>query len=484
MQNSADQVIPNIPLVVDLDGTLILTDLLHESTIRFFRDQPLRAFRIPIWLSSGKGYLKDKLAKEVAFDPALLPFNKPFVNWLKQEKDLGRSLVLCTASDYSYAAAIAKHLPIFDKVMASNEHLNLAGEVKAQTLVMSFGIGQFDYAGNSSTDHAVWKQARNAVVVNAPTSVLHQAKASYTVEKVFDQVRPSGRVWGKFFRVHQWLKNLLIAVPFLAAHQEITLSSLSTLFFAIVAFSLCASSVYIANDLFDLESDRTHPRKKLRPLASGSIPIALGVAIAPLLLLISAAVALFVGPGFFVWLCVYFLITCIYSWYLKRIVLIDCMTLAMLYTLRIISGASAVNLGLSFWLIAFSVFLFLSLSFVKRYAELISQVNNAAGKAHGRGYFAADASLIQNFGIASGYAAAVVLAFYLNSDVVIKLYKNPEIIWGAVPVLLFWISWMWVQAHRGNMNDDPLVFAVKDGASLAAGACFAIVVFLGNVSLK
>jgi 4-hydroxybenzoate polyprenyltransferase len=188
-----------------------------------------------------------------------------------------------------------------------------------------------------------------------------------------------------------------------------------------------------------------------------------------------------VGGTFLPWLIFYFVLTCAYSWGLKRLVLVDCLTLAMLYTLRIVAGAAAANMSLSFWLLAFSVFLFLSLAFVKRYAELQVQVLHKKHKVHGRGYYTADAPLIQILGITSGYAAVLVLALYLNSDAVVKLYRTPECVWGTVPVMLFWVSWMWLQAHRGEMHDDPLVYAIKDKASLLAGVVFAVVLVIGAV---
>jgi 4-hydroxybenzoate polyprenyltransferase len=279
--------------------------------------------------------------------------------------------------------------------------------------------------------------------------------------------------------VHQWLKNLLLFVPVLAAHQIFAAQSWVSLAVAFLAFSLCASSVYIANDLLDLDSDRIHPRKRKRPFASGQVPVWMGVALAPVLLLISLGLAAAVGNGFMAWLVVYFVLTCAYSWGLKRLTLVDCLTLAILYTLRIVAGAAAAGLGLSFWILAFSVFLFLSLAFVKRYAELHSQAASGNEKVHGRGYYTSDAQLIQTFGITSGYASVVVLALYLNSDAVVQLYKSPQVIWGAVPLVLFWVSWMWLKAHRGQMHDDPLVFAVKDRTSIIAGVLFILSLVLG-----
>lgn len=287
--------------------------------------------------------------------------------------------------------------------------------------------------------------------------------------------------WRKALRLHQWIKNLLLFIPLFAAHRIGEIEMWLTLSLAFLAFSLCASSVYIANDLLDLESDRKHPRKCKRPFAAGVIPIWQGVVVAPILLVTSLGLAYFVDGSFMSWLAVYFLLTCVYSFKLKQVVLVDCLMLAVLYTLRIVAGAAAMDMSLSFWLLAFSGFLFLSLAFVKRFAELQTQLLHGQHKAAGRGYFTDDAPLVQMLGIVAGYSAALVLALYLNSDAVQHLYMVPEWIWGCVPVMLFWVSWVWLQAHRGEMHDDPLVFAVKDKASWIAGAMFALFIVLGSL---
>lgn len=470
-----------LPLVVDLDGTLIRTDMLHESALRFFRDNPFDILRIPFWLMQGKAVLKESLANRTCFDATCLPYNQELIVWLKQQRSEGRKLILCTASDVVIANAIAKHLGVFDEVIASEGVINLAGRNKATLLESRFGHFGFDYVGNSRADLEVWRSARKAIVVNASSELTKKASACCEVEQVFASRNLNFNVLRRVLRVHQWLKNLLLFVPLLAAHKFTNLDVWFDLILAFFSFSLCASSVYIVNDLLDLESDRQHPRKCNRPFASGSAPVWMGVLLAPVLLLASLLFAQHVGGTFLPWLIFYFMLTCAYSWGLKRLILIDCLTLAILYTLRILAGAAAANMSLSFWLLAFSVFLFLSLAFIKRYAELQVQLLNGKLKAHGRGYLTSDAPLIQMLGITSGYASILVLALYLNSEAVLQLYKIPEFVWGAVPVMLFWVSWMWMRAHRGEMHDDPLVFAVKDKASLFAGFAFAVVLLIGMV---
>ncbi|VEB38825.1 4-hydroxybenzoate octaprenyltransferase [Legionella sainthelensi] len=472
-----------LPLIVDLDGTLIHTDILHESALGLLRSNPFALLRIPYWLAKGKAALKQYLAKHTQLHLSSLPYNNDLLQWLKQQKTEGRKLILCTASDRSIANAVSEHLGIFDEVIASDGAVNLAGKEKAKALVARYGQAGFDYVGNSKVDIHVWQCARKAVVVNASTKLAEKAEKSCEVEQVFPSLKSNFGTWCRVLRVHQWLKNVLLFIPLLAAHQIAAIDHWIVLIIAFCAFSLCASSVYIINDLMDLESDRLHPRKCKRPFASGQIPAWMGVILAPLLLFSSFLLARGVEGTFIFWLGFYFLLTCLYSWKLKRIVLVDCLVLSVLYTLRIIAGAAAGNVPLSFWLLTFSIFLFLSLALVKRYSELQVQLQYGSKNAHGRGYYTADSPLIQVQGIASGFAAVLVLTLYIHSDVIMRLYKIPELLWAEVPILLFWINWMWLQAHRGKMHDDPLVFAVKDRVSLVAGIAFSIVLILGALGL-
>jgi 4-hydroxybenzoate polyprenyltransferase/phosphoserine phosphatase len=469
------------PLVVDLDGTLIHTDMLHESAIRLLRDKPHLVLAIPLWILRGKAVLKSKLAGHINTDVTSLPFNQKLIAWLQTQKDLGRKLVLCTATDISIATMIANHLKIFDEVVASDGIQNLAGKNKASVLVQRYGENGFDYVGNSSVDLLVWEKSKQGIVVNGAARLVHQASLVTEIDHVMPKAKNNLKTWTKVFRLHQWIKNILILVPIFAAHQVITGELGINLGLSFLSFSLCASSVYIANDLLDLESDRAHPRKRFRPFASGQISIWVGVALAPVLLISSFILAQQVGGDFLSWLLIYFCLTCAYSWGLKRLVLVDCLTLAILYTLRIVAGAAAVRVPLSFWLLGFSIFLFLSLAFIKRYAELQAHSEGDTSKVHGRGYYLTDAPLVQQLGVTSGYAATLVLALYLNSENVIKLYATPEIIWGAVPLMLLWISWMWLKAHRGLMHDDPIVFAIKDKVSVLIGVLFIAILILASV---
>lgn len=482
--NHHDPSINNRPLVVDLDGTLIYTDMLHESALIILRDKPHHLLAIPYWLmrANGKAVLKQRLAHLIDVDVTVLPYNLHLLDWLKQQKAQGRKLILCTASDIKIAQLVANHLNIFDAVIASDGKNNLAGKHKAEMLINQFGYEQFDYVGNSSADLAVWKAAKQGVVVNASKSVTQKSYALCEVTHIFPPTPLNWSIGAKVLRLHQWLKNLLLFVPIFAAHQLTDVHIWWSLVYAFLSFSLCASAVYIANDLLDLESDRKHVRKSKRPFASGRVSIRSALILTPILLFASFSLAQHVGGNFLPWLAAYFVLTCAYSWGLKRLMLIDCITLAMLYTLRVIAGTAAVGLTLSFWLLAFSIFLFLSLAFIKRYAELELQLLSGTHKTHGRGYYTSDAGLIQTLGVSSGYAAILVLALYLNSDAILVIYQTPEFVWGAIPIMLFWISWMWMQAHRGKMHDDPVIFAITHKASILAGIGFAAMFVMGGVS--
>ena len=470
-------------LAVDLDGTLTLTDTLYESVLALLREHPLYFFFMLIWLLRGKAVFKAMLAERVQLNVAALPYNNDLIDWLKEERAGGRRLILCTAANQKIAHAVAQHLSIFDSVMASDQITNLKGQVKRAALDSHFGPQGYDYAGDSEQDLFVWAGARQAVLVNATFQLQQRASKVADIKRVFSKTEPQILSWLRAVRLHQWLKNLLLFVPLAAAHQMGNLQSWQTLGLAFLAFGFCASAVYIVNDLMDLESDRLHPRKRHRPFASAALTIPSGLLVASALFLVALSIGLFVGGTFFLWLAAYLTLTFAYSMWLKRLILVDCLVLAGLYTLRVAAGAAAVAITLSFWLLTFSVFIFLSLAFVKRFAELKAQ--EAIGKdcAHGRGYKVVDATLIQIMGVSVGYLAVLVLALYLQSETVTTLYQMPELIWLAVPLILFWISWVWLKAHRGEMHDDPIVFAMQDKTSFVVGVLVLLSFTLATIGL-
>lgn len=474
----------HVPLAVDLDGTLIQTDTLHESLLVLARTKPSVLPRLPLWWArEGRAGFKRRVAEHATPNIDVLPLNEGFLEWLADEQQNGRSLVLVTAADRAVAVKVADRVGVFEEVLASDGTLNLAGVHKAEALVERYGENGFDYAGNSRADVEVWRHARRAIVVSPEGDVAQRAAAVADVEKSFDGPARGVRTWLRMLRAHQWMKNVLVALPLIAAQAVPSATQLLDLVVAFVALSMCASAVYVVNDLLDLESDRRHARKRTRPLAAGRVPLWIGVALAPVLFLASVGLSVLVNPAFTGWLLTYVALTTAYSLVLKRLVLIDCIVLALLYTLRVVAGAAATEVRISFWLIALSLFLFLSLAFLKRFAELLTHSGvdvDASRTLSGRGYQMGDTTLVQIFGVAAGFASALVLALYLDGESVAALYSTPEILWAAVPVLLYWISWLWLTANRGQMHDDPVVFAVKDRVSLAAGAVLALIFTLAG----
>lgn len=456
---------PEIPLCVDLDGTLLNSDLLLESAFSQLKRQPLAMLQWPRWWAAGKARLKAELAALADLDVETLPYNADFLDFLREQRARGRPLVLVTAAHRRLAEPVAAHLGLFDRVIATDGQCNLAGARKAETLVGLYGERGFDYAGNAAVDAAVWRRARRAIAVNASARVVALARASSEVERVFTARESRPKLWLKAARLHQWLKNVLIFVPLLAAHAWNDADKIILCLVAFLSFGLCASSVYLLNDLLDLSADRRHPRKCRRPFAAGALPILHGAISAPILLLAAFALSVWVNPKFSACLAVYYLLTLGYSFRLKQILLLDAIVLAGLYTLRIIAGALAAHLVLSFWLLAFSMFLFLSLALVKRYTELDALAQQGELGARGRNYQVGDLAILQSLGGSAGYLAVLVLALYINSPDVQHLYRQPLVIGFLCPLLLYWISRVWLLAHRGLMPDDPVIFALTDPVS-------------------
>jgi 4-hydroxybenzoate polyprenyltransferase len=468
----------SVPLCVDLDGTLIRSDLLLESFVLLIKRNPLYLFLVPLWLLRGKAALKDEIASRVNLNPAALPYDQEFLKWLQAARAEGKILWLCTAANRRLADSVAAHVGLFEGVLASDRNVNLAGAAKAAQLVEKFGEGGFEYCGNESKDLLIWRHARGAVVVRGGAKLEREAARLSSVVQSFPARNRPLKAMFRALRPHQWAKNALIIVPLLAAHRANERDAVIAGLAAFVAFSLCASSVYLLNDLLDLEADRAHARKSKRPFAAGDLSVLAGLLMAPCLLGAAILIAAFLPPKFWLVLATYYTLTCAYSFVLKGKVLIDALALAGLYTLRIIAGSAAVAVALSFWFLLFSVFLFLSLAFVKRFAELEALRRMQRLRAAGRGYHIEDLPLLQSLGTAAGYLSVLVLALYINSPDIQALYGRPKFIWMLCVLMLYWVSRVWMLAQRGQMHDDPVVFALKDRQSLAIGALAAAAVAL------
>ncbi len=470
-------------LCVDLDGTLVKSDTLHDSALAVARHRPIALLNIPRWLAQGKAALKRHLASTVQLDVTHLPYNRELLQYLQQQRAAGRSIYLATAADADTANRVAAHLGLFTGVLASDGQLNLAGKNKLAAFQARFG-NDFSYIGNALPDLPLLQHSQEPMVAN-PTPSLRAAlrKARILPIRTFDERVSPLRSWLKAIRLHQWAKNTLIFLPLLLAHAW-SPGLVAGAVVAFFSFGLCASATYIVNDLLDLEADRQHPRKRRRPFASGDLSALSGCVVVLLFLAVSFLLALLVprviielSPQlllhfphrFLAWLGIYLVTTLAYSLRLKRAVLVDVIVLSGLYTIRIIAGSAATGIAVSTWLAGFSIFFFLSLAFVKRFAELENLRERGGVTAGGRGYHITDIEQLRSFGSASGYVSVAVLTLYISNLDAAQLYRHTNRLWLLVPVLLLWISRLWLHASRGQLNEDPVVYAITDRRSLLLG---------------
>jgi 4-hydroxybenzoate polyprenyltransferase/phosphoserine phosphatase len=469
-----------VPLCVDLDGTLLRTDSLMEAILLLMRRGPGFVAMMLLWLCRGRAVLKDEVAHRVALDTDTLPLNTEFLDWLAHERAGGRRLVLCTGASRLYGEAVAERLGIFDEVLASERDSNLSGTAKAAKLTAEYGERGFDYAGNSVRDLSVWRRARHAIVVTPSLPLALQSGRVPRVAKRFPRRESRVRAWLRGARVHHWLKNALVFVPAIAAQALWDPQVFMQCVVAFLAFSLAASGIYVHNDLLDLRADRAHPAKRKRPFASGELQAAEGMVGS--VALVAAGIILgyaWLGPLFVAVLVAYIAGTVAYSFGIKRRPVVDILWLAGLYTGRILAGSAATHIEPSFWLLAFSMFLFLSLAAAKRAAELVGLEARSELHAPGRGYSVSDLPLLLAFGVAAAYTSVLVLALYLFSRAD-DLYARPQLLWLLCPALLYWVSRIWLKAHRRKLHEDPLVFAFTDPPSIVVGILSVILVWLAS----
>jgi 4-hydroxybenzoate polyprenyltransferase len=464
-----------VPLVVDLDGTLIHSDLLWEALVLFLRRHFLQVWRLPFWLLAGKAAFKRRLASCVEPDVAALPYDTALLHWLAAQRARGVRLVLATGSDLRFAERIAAHLGIFERVLATeDDHTNLTSHHKAERLTALYGARGFDYVGNSRADVAVWEACRQPYSVSRTPFRLAGGAATHGAGT-------RRRTWGapllKGMRPRQWLKNLLVFVPMLSAHR-VDGPTLSASVLAFAAFSLCASSAYLLNDALDAQDDRLHPTKKKRPIAAGTLPLAIALGASPLLALAAVALAAQAGPWLLAAVALYFASTLAYSFVLKRLLMVDVVTLSLLYSMRILGGCAATAIEPSFWLLAFSFFVFLSLAMLKRHSELLNLHRAGKEKTRGRGYLTSDKAPIAMMGVASAFMSTLVFLLYQSSPNVQVLYRHPVLLFPIAPLLVFWLGRLWVLSFRGEVHEDPILHVSRDPVSLAVlGLCAAFGVF-------
>ncbi|HEV2276490.1 MAG TPA: UbiA family prenyltransferase [Acidobacteriaceae bacterium] len=465
------------PLCVDLDGTLVKSDTLVDSLALLVRRDPKKALRAPLWALQGKAHLKAQLGALVSLDVENLPYNRPLLDYLIQQHAAGRKLYLATGADGVLAERIAAHLGIFEGVFASDGRTNLTGNAKLRNLEGLFAAEGFDYIGNAMPDLPLLMAARQAMVAN-PNLRLSGALRARRIEvsNRFIDRAPWPLAAAKAIRIHQWAKNALIFLPLLLAHA-LHWTSLAAASAAFVCFCLAASATYIFNDLLDLEADRLHRSKRRRPFAAGNLSVLAGVGISLSFLGASLALACFLPRAFLIYLLLYLGTTVAYSFALKRVVLVDVIVLSGLYTIRMLAGAAATYIPVSPWLAAFSIFLFLSLAMVKRFSELQNLHERGITPANGRGYLLTDIEQMRSFGTSSAYASVLIFALYINGRDVAPLYHHPGRMWLVTPLLILWLSRIWLLASRGVLDEDPVVFALTDRMSLLMALGVALIAF-------
>lgn len=466
-----------VPLLVGNEGVLVETELVWESFYLLLKRDPLVLFMLPFWLLRGPTFTVQQITGRVAPDVEYLPYNKQLVVYLQEQHRIGRKLVLVTSLPLDFSRKIAGHLGFFNSVLGREELLNRIDPEKTKNDQADSAIDDFVYAGRGKEDIAFWGNG-GAVLLNPDQETLHTVSQLSSIEKVIVSPKTGFFEYIRAIRIHQWLKNMLVFVPLMTARQFGDPLLVLLAFLAFLAFGLCASGVYLFNDLLDIPVDRRHPRKCKRPFAAASISVKTGTLLIPFFTLASFGIGLVLGTPFLYVLAGYLAVTILYSMWLKKVVLVDVVTLAVLYTIRIFAGGAAVGIVPSFWLLSFSMFIFFSLALTKRCAELLHAQSLNRNELDGRGYMVDDTKIVRDFGIASGYMSVLVLALYINSDEIRLLYSHPQVIWLLCPLLLYWVSRMWLITGRGRMHDDPLLFTIRDRVSQGIGVLGMFVLWL------
>lgn len=466
-------------LCVDLDGTLVKTDTLVELLLALLKKSFLSSIiLIPFWLLRGKAPFKREIARRADLELSLLPYDTMLLDYLARQKRLGKTTILTTAADEIVATKIAKHLDLFSAVLASDGVTNLSGNEKLKRIREYLGSSSFVYAGNASIDMPIWRASRGAILASHHPRLMRKLRGVAKIIECTAERKRNRMSVLQAIRIYQWVKNVLIFIPLIAAHQVFNATHLLNALIAFISFSMISSSCYLVNDLLDLESDRRHPTKKGRPFASGDMSTKMGIMLCPVLAIIGLVLSVMLPFSFTILLCMYYLLTFAYSCVLKKVVIVDVIVLALFYGLRVIGGGVAVNIQISNWLLSFVMFLFISLAFLKRYSELYQVQSRKEQVNTARGYLADDLELLAVMGVATGYLTVLVLGLYINSEDVTPLYEHPEILWLVCLLLLYWVSHLWLVAKRGMITEDPIWFILGDRVSYVSAALAAIVIIL------
>ncbi len=445
------------PLVLDVDGTFLKTDLLWETFWAGLGKAPVATLKTCLQHFRNRAALKAALARIAPVRTDLLPVNGEVADLALQSRVAGREVVLASGSDRSLVTRLATEYGLSDQVFASDGRINLIGPAKAAALVKAFGEGGFDYAGNSAVDMAVWEKAENALVVGHVASARALAARGRNVVELTGG--PSWRAVLKAMRPHQWVKNILLILPMIAAHR-FDLATLVPILWGIAAFSAAASSIYIVNDLLDLEADRLHPTKCRRPFASGMVPIPLGMAVFSVLALVALGIAATLNGTFLAVLLLYMATSLAYSLKLKRMRWVDVAALASLYTIRVVAGAAAGQVEVSIYMLIFIFPVFIALGCVKRLTELTLATSDE--RLPGRGYGRPDRGDLLNVAGLGTAGALVIFFLYSVSDQGLALYPTTWILWAAMLPMALWLVRMVMLGWFGKQDYDPIVFAMRD----------------------
>jgi 4-hydroxybenzoate polyprenyltransferase/phosphoserine phosphatase len=466
-----------VPLIVDLDGTLILSDSLHEGFAKLLFSDPLGALRTLPSLLQGRAAFKARIAEHSIVDATYLPYREPLLELIRREKLRGRTVHLVTAADQKTAEAIAAHLGLFDSVMASDGKQNLKGPQKLAWLRERFD-DKFIYAGDHAADLPLFSAACGAILCDVGPRVAAAARKKTSVLAELRETQSRIKVWLRAFRVHQWSKNILIFVPLFVGHAYNNFANILATIAGFIVICLLTSATYMLNDIADVETDRQHHTKRRRPFASGDLPIAVGLVLAPLLIVVSIVGAYSVAPAF-AWTClIYLCLTLAYSFGLKQLALFDVFVISILFMLRVIMGTAIIDLKFSPWLLSFSWAFFLSLALAKRHVEVARAAHIDVEDVVGRGYRGDDWPLTLSFGIGSGVVSIVIILLYLTNDAMPSgFYANPKWLYVVPGLIMMWLMRIWLLSNRMELDDDPVVFALRDATSLALGGG-AVIAFL------
>ena len=459
----------SLPFVIDLDGTLIKTDSIDETLLDALRANPLSILRWPLRLIHGRAAFKSFLAEKSPLNVDHWPVREDFLKYVNQQAQSGRKIVLATAANQLVAGAIVCRFPFISEVITSTPDVNLKGRVKAARLCERFPQG-FIYAGNSAADMAVWRKAAGAVVVNAPLNLVRRVKQLGEPVAVFPHQLFSITILRRSLRLHQWVKNALIFVPLVLGGKSGDATAWLKALMGFIAFGLVASATYVINDLWDLPNDRRDPSKRTRPLASGGLSIRAGLLLSLIALAAGFTTAAWVGLSAVATLAIYLAATLSYSFFCKRVPILDVFVLASLFTFRLWFGILLTDARWSPWLLVFSMFVFLSLSMAKRHTELLGIIDHGEDSTPGRGYRSSDAPLTLGLGLATMLGAVLIMILYLiDYAFPAGLYPHPVCLWMMPPILFLFLGRIWIASQRGELHYDPVAFALKDRVSLVLG---------------